>query len=176
MKQNLSFKHILTVAVCALSVASCSLDYEPKTGPSSGNFPANITEAEYGLYAAYKSLSTFDASSVAWWKVADNITDIGVTRVNTAKFTELVTSAATGENAVLVNAPRAAVIAGPVGIVLADSLLGECTAAMAAAVARSPAPKVLVPVNRCGVTVVGVEEKPLADYIADAAQRILALV
>ena len=102
MKQNLSFKHILTVAVCALSVASCSLDYEPKTGPSSGNFPANITEAEYGLYAAYKSLSTFDASSVAWWKVADNITDIGVTRVNTAKFTELVTSAATGENAVSV--------------------------------------------------------------------------
>ena len=83
---------------------------------------------------------------------------------------------ATGENAVLVNAPRAAVIAGPVGIVLADSLLGECTAAMAAAVARSPAPKVLVPVNRCGVTVAGVEEKPLADYIADAVQRILALV
>ena len=82
---------------------------------------------------------------------------------------------ATGENAVLVNAPRAAVIAGPSGIVLADSLLGECTAAMAAAVARSPAHKVLVPVSRCGVSVAGVEEKPLADYIADAVQRILAL-
>lgn len=82
---------------------------------------------------------------------------------------------ATGENAVLVNAPRAAVIAGPLGIVLADSLLGECTAAMAAAVARSQAPKVLVPVSRCGVSVAGVEEKPLADYIADAVQRILAL-
>ena len=82
---------------------------------------------------------------------------------------------ATGENAVLVNAPRAAVIAGPLGIVLVDSLLGECTAAMAAAVARSPAHKVLVPVSRCGVSVAGVEEKPLADYIADAVQRILAL-
>ena len=82
---------------------------------------------------------------------------------------------ATGENAVLVNAPWAAVIAGPLGIVLADSLLGECTAAMAAAVARSPAHKVLVPVSRCGVSVAGVEEKPLADYIADAVQRILAL-
>lgn len=82
---------------------------------------------------------------------------------------------ATGENAVLVNAPRAAVIAGPLGIVLADSLLGECTAAMAAAVARSPAHKVLVPVSRCGVSMAGVEEKPLADYIADAVQRILAL-
>ena len=82
---------------------------------------------------------------------------------------------ATGENAVLVNAPRAAVIAGPLGIVLADSLLGECTAAMAAAVARSPAHKVLVPVSRCSVSVAGVEEKPLADYIADAVQRILAL-
>ena len=82
---------------------------------------------------------------------------------------------ATGENAVLVNGPRGAVLAGPLGLVLAESLLGECTAAMAAAVARSPAHKVLVPVSRCGVSVAGVEEKPLADYIADAVQRILAL-
>ena len=86
------------------------------------------------------------------------------------------TAGATGENAVLVNAPRAAVIAGPLGIVLADSLLGECTAAMAAAVARSPAHKVLVPVSRCGVAVAGVEEMPLADYITDAVRHILALI
>ena len=86
------------------------------------------------------------------------------------------TAGATGENAVLVNAPRAAVITGPLGIVLADSLLGECTAAMAAAVARSPAHKVLVPVSRCGVAVAGVEEMPLADYITDAVRHILALI
>lgn len=86
------------------------------------------------------------------------------------------TAGSTGENAVLVNAPRAAVIAGPLGIVLADSLLGECTAAMAAAVARSPAHKVLVPVSRCGVAVAGVEEMPLADYITDAVRHILALI
>ena len=101
MKRN-TFFSILTAVACTLGMSSCSLDYEPKNGPSSGNFPANITEAEYGLYAAYKSLSTFDASSMAWWKVADNITDLGVTRVNVSKFTELVTSAATGENAVSV--------------------------------------------------------------------------
>ena len=86
------------------------------------------------------------------------------------------TAGATGENAVLVNAPRAAVITGPLGIVLADSLLGECTAAMAAAVARSPAHKVLVPVSRCGVAVAGVEEMPLADYITAAVRHILALI
>lgn len=92
---------MLASVACILCMGSCSLDYEPKNGPSSGgDFPQNMDEAEYGLFAAYKSLSTFDASSVAWWKVADNITDIGVTRVNTAKFTELVTSSATGENAV----------------------------------------------------------------------------
>ena len=38
--------------------------------------------------------------------------------------------AATGENAVVVNSRRADVIVGPIGIVIADSLLGEITPAM----------------------------------------------
>ena len=42
--------------------------------------------------------------------------------------------AATGENAVVVNCRRADIIVGPIGIVIADSLLGEITPAMAAAV------------------------------------------
>ena len=39
--------------------------------------------------------------------------------------------AATGENAVVVNARRADIIVGPIGIVIADALLGEITPAMA---------------------------------------------
>ena len=83
---------------------------------------------------------------------------------------------ATGENAVVWNAGRAQVIAGPIGLVMANSMLGECSPAMAAAVAESPAHKVLIPASRCGASVAGLPELPLADYIADAARRILELV
>ena len=41
------------------------------------------------------------------------------------------TAGATGENAVIVNAGRADVLAGPLGLVMANSLLGECSPAMA---------------------------------------------
>ena len=82
---------------------------------------------------------------------------------------------ATGENAVLVNAARADVIAGPVGIVLSGSMLGECSPAMARAVAESDAQKVLIPVVKCGAHIAGLPEKPLAQYLADAARLIAGL-
>ena len=59
------------------------------------------------------------------------------------------------------------------GFVLAVGTNAAATAAMARAVAESPAQKVLVPVSRCGVQVAGLEPKPLGGYIADAAELIL---
>lgn len=84
--------------------------------------------------------------------------------------------AATGENAVVVNARRAKIIAGPLGIVIADALLGEVTPAMATAVGQSDAVRVLVPMNRCETLVAGVEEKPMGELIEDAVGRIVALL
>ncbi len=78
---------------------------------------------------------------------------------------------ATGENPVAVNAEKADLIAGPMGIITANALLGEITPKMAAAVSESKAQKLLIPVNRCSVTVVGVEELPLGDYVKLAAQK-----
>lgn len=72
---------------------------------------------------------------------------------------------ATGENPVLVNAADADIIIGPMGIVLADSLLGEVTPAMACAVGRSRAYKLLLPVNRCNHHVIGCPEIPLTEAI-----------
>ncbi|MCL2461113.1 MAG: DUF3842 family protein, partial [Defluviitaleaceae bacterium] len=46
---------------------------------------------------------------------------------------------ATGENPVLVSCRDADIIVGPIGIVVADSLVGEITPAMAAAVGKSGA-------------------------------------
>lgn len=83
---------------------------------------------------------------------------------------------ATGENAAVVNAAHAQVIAGPLGLVMANSMLGECTPAMAQAIAQSPAVKVLVPAARCHVQVAGLAPKPLGELIEDAAQKLLCLL
>ncbi len=81
--------------------------------------------------------------------------------------------AATGENAVVVNARRAKIIAGPLGIVIADALLGEVTPAMALAVGSSDAVRILIPMNRCDTLVAGVGERPMGELVDDAVRKIL---
>lgn len=80
--------------------------------------------------------------------------------------------AATGENAVVVGCRRADVILGPIGIVMADALLGEITPAMAQAVAQSPARRILIPSNRCDTLVVGVDS-PIGTLVEQAAAAVL---
>ena len=74
---------------------------------------------------------------------------------------------ATGENAVVVACRRADVIVGPVGITIADSLLGEITPAMAAAVGQSSAKRVLIPFNHCDNIVVGVSNLSIGALIQE---------
>ena len=83
--------------------------------------------------------------------------------------------AATGENAVVVNCRHADIIVGPIGIVIADALLGEITPAMAAAVCQSGARRVLVPINHCENYVVGVPDQPVSQLVAVAAQKVKEL-
>ena len=83
--------------------------------------------------------------------------------------------AATGENAVVVNCRRADIIVGPIGIVIADALLGEITPAMAAAVCQSGAKRVLVPINHCENYVVGVPDQPVSQLVAAAAKKVKEL-
>lgn len=82
-------------------------------------------------------------------------------------------AAATGENAVCVCAREADVIAGPIGIVLQDAMMGEITARMAGAVGAAAARKVLVPVQRCSTCVAGTEGIPLQRLLDDAVEQIL---
>ena len=81
--------------------------------------------------------------------------------------------AATGENAVIVACRTADVIVGPVGIVVADALLGEVTPQMAQAVGSSTARKILIPVNMCDTIVVGVSEINVSSLVSQAVQRIM---
>lgn len=62
------------------------------------------------------------------------------------------------------------------GIITANALLGEITPKMAAAVSESPAQKLLIPVSRCSVTVVGVEDLPLGEYVKLAAMKAWELL
>ena len=61
---------------------------------------------------------------------------------------------------------------GPIGVIAADSLLGEVTAAMANAVSSSEAEKLLIPVNTCGFYVAGVGSHTLSELIDDVIQMI----
>ena len=65
---------------------------------------------------------------------------------------------ATGENAAVVCCRRADVIIGPVGIVIADALLGEVTPRMAVAIGQSAAKRILIPVNHCANFIAGVAD------------------
>ena len=79
---------------------------------------------------------------------------------------------ATGENPVVLSMRDADVVIGPIGIILADSMLGEITPRMAEAVGASRARKILIPINRC-VTVAGVDEAlTLSEYIKLAVDKI----
>ena len=80
---------------------------------------------------------------------------------------------ATGESAVLYQAPRADLILGPIGVILAHGILGEVSPAMAAAVSGSEAVKILIPSSTCGVHVAGTEGLKLDEYLRRAAQLAL---
>ena len=77
---------------------------------------------------------------------------------------------ATGENAVVYNAARADLILGPIGIILANGILGEVSPAMAVAVSGSGAVKILIPSASCGVYVAGTEECRLEEYLRRAVE------
>ena len=81
---------------------------------------------------------------------------------------------ATGENAVIVACRTADIIVGPLGITMADAMMGEISPAMANAVASSLARRVLIPMNLCSTYVAGTV-KGSAAILSDAMQYIRQL-
>ncbi|MCR4400402.1 MAG: DUF3842 family protein [Syntrophomonadaceae bacterium] len=83
--------------------------------------------------------------------------------------------AASGENAVVFCAPAVDVVAGSVAVLAANAFCGELTPRMAEALASSPAAKVLLPLNRCGIRVVGVVDEPLPLQVESLVQEVRGL-
>jgi hypothetical protein len=85
-------------------------------------------------------------------------------------------NAATGENAVVVGCRKADIIVGPVGIVIADALLGEITPTMAQAIGQSKAKRILIPINHCDNIIVGVPDLSISTMIQDVVKEIHAII
>jgi hypothetical protein len=79
---------------------------------------------------------------------------------------------ATGENAIRVGVQRADFILGPIGIIIADSLMGEITAAMAGAVLAARAERILIPLQNEHVHLAGFAVQPLALLIDKAVELV----
>ena len=79
---------------------------------------------------------------------------------------------ATGENPCIVNAADSDIIIGPIGIVIADAMLGEITPQMAVAVGQAAAIRILLPVNKCDNLVAGITDTSMATVIEDTVLKL----
>lgn len=114
--------------------------------------------------------------------IKQNIPDASITAVgtNSAATSAMLKAgadhAATGENAVVVACRKADVIVGPIGIIIADALLGEVTPKMAAAVTQSNAVRVLIPFNHCDNIIVGISNYSMSELVQDAVREIQRVI
>lgn len=106
-----------------------------------------------------------------------NITAVGTNSAAAAAMLKAgADRAAAGENPVIVACRSADIIMGPIGIVMADSLLGEITPAMALAVGQSRAQRILIPSSRCGNLIAGVSDTGMDALVRSAVQLLLEIL
>ena len=106
-----------------------------------------------------------------------NITAVGTNATATASMIKAgAKQAATGENPVVVACRKADVIIGPIGIVIADSMHGEITPAMAIAVGQADATRILIPVNKCENMIAGIEDVTMSVMMEDVIRKLEKLV
>ncbi len=79
---------------------------------------------------------------------------------------------ASGENAVCETVKRVDVVLGPVAIIIANSMSGEVTPKMAIAIAGADAEKILIPLNKSGVNIVGLYNEPLPHLVDMMVQLV----
>ena len=81
---------------------------------------------------------------------------------------------ATGESAITYNCRDADLILGPIGVVLAYSMLGEISPAIAQAVGESKAARILIPIGKCRTKIAGLGEITLASAIESAVSEAVS--
>ena len=115
-------------------------------------------------------------------EIRKKITDVHVIAVGTnatasaAMLKAGADEAACGENAAVVCARRADVIIGPVGITIADAMLGEITPKIAAAVGQSGAKRILIPFRHCDTVIVGVSDMSVSALVSEAVKELASII
>lgn len=109
--------------------------------------------------------------------ISANIIAVGTNSVaSNAMLKAGADNVSTGENAVKYNAAHCDFIMGPVGIISANSLLGEISPAIAEAIASSSAPKFLIPLNRCNIYIAGVSDDRLGTKMDDLIEKLIEVM
>ena len=80
---------------------------------------------------------------------------------------------ASGENAIVQTTGKVDIIIGTIGIIVANSMMGEVTPKMAEAVANSPAKKMLIPLTQENIEIIGLPPTPLPHLIEILLQEHL---
>ena len=100
------------------------------------------------------------------YKEEHEIIALGTNAIATAQMMKArANKGATGENAIVRTVPTAAVIIGPIAILLANSMMGELTPRMAEAIATAPGLKLIIPLTQERVEVVGLKPEPLPHLV-----------
>ena len=111
-------------------------------------------------------------------KIRREIPDVHITAVgtNVAATTAMMKAgadeAATGENAVRVCVKKADYIVGPIGIVIADAMLGEITSEVARAVSQADAKRILIPFSNCDNFIAGVSDFSTGQLVDEAVNHL----
>jgi len=81
---------------------------------------------------------------------------------------------ATGENAVRVTVREADVLMGPLSVLMPDSMMGEVTPGIAAALCDSTARRVMLPLTNPRIDLVGITKTPLPHLMEEAIELVAA--
>jgi hypothetical protein len=78
---------------------------------------------------------------------------------------------ASGEHAIVQTTKDVDVIIGTIGILMANSMMGEVTPKMAAAISSSAAKKIIIPMSQENVEIAGTSSMPLPHLIDGLIQK-----
>lgn len=82
----------------------------------------------------------------------------------------------TGENAIICTSQVVDLIIGPLGILVANAMMGEVTPKMASAVSSSKAKKVLIPLTQEKIKIVGISDEPLPHLVNQIIKTVREII
>jgi hypothetical protein len=105
---------------------------------------------------------------------------LGTNAIATSKMMKAgANKGATGENAIVRTVHDVDVIIGPLGIIMANAMMGELTPPMAEAITSCKARKLLVPLTQENISIAGISNEPLphlVEQVVDMMKEMMSHV